>query len=320
MEITEDREQEGRDMINRVSTEEQAGVVILSDSKESNIKYHPEQRVESANSTGEETLHHSTPQNDTNTEESFVSSISQDDQAPLSETLKPSNLETSEPDSETESSEPSPQSSIVNSQLSISNPLSSIANALKSDLKAQVEAVLFVSDTPLKAGAIAKMLNASYDDVQSSLVQLIQEYEDRNGGLEIGTDDGYIIQVKIQYLNIVTDMMPLELNPGPMRTLSAIALKEPVLQSEVIDMRGSGAYEHINELVEMDLITKKPKGLSFALATTTKFQQYFRLTQDANKVRDKLQEEASRLAKEKVRRKQEEELAISQPVEQPVIS
>ncbi len=179
------------------------------------------------------------------------------------------------------------------------SPLSSIANALKSDLKAQVEAVLFVSDTPLKAGAIAKMLNASYDDVQSSLVQLIQEYEDRSGGLEIGTDDGYIIQVKMQYLNIVTDMMPLELNPGPMRTLSAVALKEPVLQSEVIDMRGSGAYEHINELVEQDLITKKPKGLSFILATTTKFQQYFRLTQDANKIREKLQENAVKRAKEK---------------------
>ena len=124
--------------------------------------------------------------------------------------------------------------------------LGGIATALKSDLKAQVEAVLFVTDTPLKTGALAKMLNASYDEVQSAIVQLIQEYEDRNGGLEIGADDGYIIQVKTQYLNVVTDMMPLELNPGPMRTLSAIALKEPVLQSEIIDIRGSGAYDHIN--------------------------------------------------------------------------
>ncbi len=181
--------------------------------------------------------------------------------------------------------------------------LSGIASALKSDLKAQVEAVLFITDLPLKTGAISKMLNAAYDDVQSALVQLIQEYEDRNGGLEISTDDGYIIQVKTQYLNIVTDMMPLELNPGPMRTLSAIALKEPVLQSEVIDMRGSGAYDHINELVEMDLVTKKPQGLSYILRTTKKFQQYFRLTQDANKIREKLQEEATRRAKEKEAKK-----------------
>ncbi len=183
--------------------------------------------------------------------------------------------------------------------------LGSIADALKNDLKAQVEAVLFISDTPLKAGAISKMLNTSYEDVQSALVKLIQEYEDRNGGLEIGTDDGYIIQVRTQYLNIVTDMMPLELNPGPMRTLSAIALKEPVLQSEVIDMRGSGAYDHINELVEMELITKKPQGLSYILKTTQKFQQYFRLTKDADKIRDRLQEEAVKRAKEKA--KQEEE-------------
>ena len=189
--------------------------------------------------------------------------------------------------------------------------LGAIANALKSDLKAQVEAVLFITDTPLKTGALAKMLNASYDDVQSSLVQLIQEYEDRNGGLEIGTEDGYIIQVRTQFLNIVTDMMPLELNPGPMRTLSAIALKEPVLQSEVIDMRGSGAYDHINELVEQDLITKKPQGLTYILRTTKKFQQYFRLTQDAAKIKERLQEEAVRRAKEK--QKEQEELEASQP-------
>ena len=184
--------------------------------------------------------------------------------------------------------------------------LGAISNALRSDLKAQVEAVLFVTDTPLKTGAIAKMLNASYDDVQSALVQLIQEYEDRNGGLEIGTDDGYIIQVKTQYLNIVTDMMPLELNPGPMRTLSAIALKEPVLQSEVVDMRGSGAYDHINELVEQELITKKPQGLSYILRTTKKFEQYFRLTTDASIIKNRLQEEALKLAKEKEKKKQEE--------------
>ena len=199
--------------------------------------------------------------------------------------------------------------------------LSGIANALKSDLKAQVEAVLFVSDTPVKTGAISKMLNASYDDVQSALVQLIQEYEDRNGGLEIGTDDGYVIQVKTQYLNIVTDMMPLELNPGPMRTLSAIALKEPVLQSEVIDMRGSGAYDHINELAEQDLITKKPQGLTYILKTTKKFQQYFRLTQEADKIKEKLQEQAVKRAKEKEKQKEEEAQSAQQlepSPEQPV--
>src|SRR3989338_2539536 len=186
-------------------------------------------------------------------------------------------------------------------------------SAIRLDLKSQVEAILFITDKPLKTGAISKMLNASYDDIQSALVQLIQEYEDRNGGLEIGTDDGYIIQVKTQYLNIVTDMMPLELNPGPMRTLSAIALKEPVLQSEVIDMRGSGAYDHINELVEQELITKKPQGLTYVLKTTGKFQQYFRLTQDANKIKDRLQEQAIKRAKEKERQKEQEALVSTIP-------
>lgn len=190
-----------------------------------------------------------------------------------------------------------------------------LASSLQSDLKSQIEAVLFVTEQPLKTGAIAKLLNAAYDDVQAAIVQLIQEYEDKNGGLELGTEDGYIIQVKIQYLNIVTEMMPLELNPGPLRTLSAIALKEPVLQSIVVDMRGSSAYEHINELVEKDLVIKKPQGLSFVLRTTKKFNQYFRLTQEASKVKEKLQEQAARLAKER-RQQQEEESAKKAALEE----
>lgn len=188
-----------------------------------------------------------------------------------------------------------------------------LVSALKLDLKSQIEAILFVTDAPLKTGAIAKMLNASYDDVQSALVQLIQEYEDRNGGLEIGTEEGYIIQVKADYLNIVTDMLPLELSPGPLRTLSAIALKEPVKQSEIIDIRGSSAYEHINELVEQELITKKPEGLTYILKTTKKFTRYFRLTKDGALIKQKLQEESERLAKEKEKRKQEEDLAKAIP-------
>lgn len=181
-----------------------------------------------------------------------------------------------------------------------------INNALTTDLKAQLEAILFITDTPLKTGAIAKMLNRSYDEAQSALVQLIQEYEDRNGGLEISTDDGYIIQVKTSYLNIVTDMMPLELSAGPLRTLSSIALKEPALQSEIVSMRGQSAYDHINELVEQELITKKPHGLTFILKTTKKFQQYFRLTLEANKIKEKLQEEALKRSKEKQKQQEEQ--------------
>lgn len=189
---------------------------------------------------------------------------------------------------------------------------SGITSALKSDLKAQIEAVLFVTDKPLKTGAISKLLNVAYDDAQSAIVQLIQEYEDRNGGLEIGTEEGYIIQVKIDYLNIVTEMLPLELNHGPLRTLSAIALKEPALQSQIVDMRGSSAYEHINELVEQGLITKTPHGLSYILKTTNKFKQYFRLSKEGDLIKQKLQEEATKLAKEKAEKKKvEEEITVT---------
>lgn len=255
---------------------------------------------------------------DTMTPEHDTTEESQEEESNNQESIT-NNLAVVEEEQDYETTEPPAHEIAIEAVPQDEGTMSQLASSLKSDLKSQIEAVLFVSEKPLKTGAISKMLNASYDDVQSAIVQLIQEYEDRNGGLEIGTDDGYIIQVKTQYLNIVTEMMPLELNPGPLRTLSAIALKEPCLQSIIVDMRGSGAYEHINELVELDLVTKKPQGLSFVLRTTKKFNQYFRLTQEASKVKEKLQEKAQKLAEERRKKKEEEEaakLAEQQTVEE----
>ena len=80
--------------------------------------------------------------------------------------------------------------------------------------------------------------------------------------------------------DIVNKMMPLELNPGVIRTLSAIAIKSPILQSDLIELRGSSAYEHIAELLSRKLITKRRKGRSYMINTTPSFHEYFKLVGD----------------------------------------
>jgi segregation and condensation protein B len=76
-------------------------------------------------------------------------------------------------------------------------------------------------------------------------------------------------------------LIPVELGVGALRTLAAIALQSPITQTEVVNLRGSGAYQHIQELVELGFVSKRRQAdsRSSLLSVTTKFHQYFQLEQ-----------------------------------------
>lgn len=158
-------------------------------------------------------------------------------------------------------------------------------------LKSQIEAILFSSDKPLRAQAIARIVNNDIQAVRQALLELIHEYEERNGGLEIADDNGYIIQVKDEFASLVDEFAPLEIPSALIRTLSAIAIKQPVPQSEIIKIRGAGAYDHIRELIVRELVLKRDEGRSPLLSTTKKFQEYFRLSRDARTLRQELKKQ-----------------------------
>ena len=160
------------------------------------------------------------------------------------------------------------------------------------DAESKNEAVLFLTDKPIKAQAIARIVNTDVQLVRQALLELMHDYEERNGGLEIADDEGYMIQVKDQFSSIVDEFAPLEMPVSLLRTLSAIAIKQPVAQSEIIKIRGAGAYDHIKELVERELIIKKEEGgRSPQLSTTKQFQEYFRLSHDAKSLRLQLRKQ-----------------------------
>ena len=149
-------------------------------------------------------------------------------------------------------------------------------------LKSRIEAVLFTTAKALSAKEIAELLNSDEEKIEEALLELIMDYSARDGALEIDDDNGYILQVKEEHMDIVEKLCPVELKPAVLRTLTVIALKEPIRQTLLKDMRGSDAYEHVNELVEKGLIskTKDKNGRSFNIKTTPKFAEYFKLKGD----------------------------------------
>jgi segregation and condensation protein B len=148
-------------------------------------------------------------------------------------------------------------------------------------LKGRIEAVLFMTGKALRLSDIAEMLEAPHEELEFALVELMGDYNFREeSSLEIDDTDGYILQVKEEYGDIVNKMMPLEMSAAELRTLSAIAIKAPVLQSDLIEWRGSVAYDHIASLLKRKLISKRREGRSYLLNTTRLFNEYFKLTAD----------------------------------------
>ncbi|MCI1273505.1 MAG: SMC-Scp complex subunit ScpB [Clostridiaceae bacterium] len=149
-------------------------------------------------------------------------------------------------------------------------------------LKSRVEAVLFITARAMSPDEIANILGEEKDIVEEALLELIMDYSAREGALEIDDESGYIIQVKEEHTDLVELLCPVDLKPAVLRTLSVIALKEPIRQTELKELRGSTAYEHIQELVEKGLIskTRDKNGRSFNLKTTPKFAEYFKLKGD----------------------------------------
>ena len=158
-------------------------------------------------------------------------------------------------------------------------------------LKSKIEAVLFVTSRAMNIKEIAEILNQDEANVESALLELMFDYSSREGALEIDDEDGYILQVKSDYSDIVEKICPIDLSPAVLRTLLVIALKEPIRQTELVKLR-SAAYEHVAELVERGLVSKhKDKnGRSINIKTTAKFAEYFKLKGDTRALAKQLEQ------------------------------
>lgn len=152
------------------------------------------------------------------------------------------------------------------------------------ELKSRIEAVLFVTADAMDIKDIAQILDEDKEAVESAMLELIMDYSSRDGALEINDEDGYILQVKQDYIDIVEKLCPLDISPAVLKTLTVIAIKQPIRQTLLKDMRGSNAYEHVQELIEKGLIIRKKdqNGRSFNIKTTPKFREYFKIKGDTN--------------------------------------
>jgi chromosome segregation and condensation protein ScpB len=87
----------------------------------------------------------------------------------------------------------------------------------------------------------------------------------------------YHIAVRELHQDLVQRLLPPELGRPVLGTLSVIATRQPILQSEVIHIRGKRAYSHIRDLLTHRLILRKPTEGTYRIQTTQEFRRRYRL-------------------------------------------
>jgi segregation and condensation protein B len=179
-------------------------------------------------------------------------------------------------------------------------------------LKQEIEVILFWKNEPMSPVRISETLGANASEVKKALMDLVREYELREGGLQIAfRGNGYVLEPKEEFMHLAQSFVPIDLKIGALRTLAIIAIKEPVKQTEIIEVRGSGAYEHIKDLAEAGWVSKEQVGLTYSLQTTPAFKKNFRLSDSGGELKDQLQKIIAEVEAQGIKQKELEEIQNS---------
>jgi segregation and condensation protein B len=150
-------------------------------------------------------------------------------------------------------------------------------------LPARLEAILYLKGRSMTLGELAEISGVARDAVEMGLITLMADYAHRDTALEIRQEgQRYSLQLRDGLGELVQNLLPVDLSTAALRTLATIALKKRILQSDLVELRGSGAYDHIKELLAQNFIERKrqSEGRSYWLTLSEKFHRTFAIKTD----------------------------------------
>jgi segregation and condensation protein B len=153
----------------------------------------------------------------------------------------------------------------------------------RSHLKGMLEALIFVSDHPVKANDLAKTAAASSKVVRELLVELKADYGTR--GIQLDEVAGaWIFRSNLAYAPFVRDLAkqkPVRLSRAQVETLAILAYRQPITRPEIDDIRGVDCGPVLKLLLERDLVRilgrKDEPGRPMLYGTTSAFLEFFGL-------------------------------------------
>ena len=127
---------------------------------------------------------------------------------------------------------------------------------------AVIEALIFVSDEPLGAKAIADVLKEDKEAVNEALVALVEEFNARQSGLQLReVAGGWQFATRPEYHEHVRAFLKTrpsaKLTIASLETLAVIAYRQPITVPEILEIRGVQSPSAIKTLLDKKLIVAK---------------------------------------------------------------
>jgi segregation and condensation protein B len=154
-------------------------------------------------------------------------------------------------------------------------------------LKAILEAIVYVTDEPLSAQQIAAALGQPLDKIKRMLDELVAEYAKPEHGLSIReVAAGYKMATKAEHHEAVRAFVkrltpPLKLSLAALETLAVVAYKQPVTAPEIMEIRGVQGAGVLKTLLDRKLIAESGRknviGKPILYKTTKEFLVQFGL-------------------------------------------
>ena len=129
----------------------------------------------------------------------------------------------------------------------------------KIELKSGIEAILFASGEPVRAGRIATVLDSDEQAVLAAGAELAAEYEAAGRGIRIvRLNDSLQMHSAPAYAAAITRALeqrrPPKLSPASLEVLAVVAYFQPVTRAYIEQMRGVDSSYTVGVLTERGLI------------------------------------------------------------------
>jgi segregation and condensation protein B len=150
--------------------------------------------------------------------------------------------------------------SVATGELFAGVEAASAVSSEDSQLKALLEAVVYITEEPLSLAQIATALNQPRERVQTLLDELVAEYDKPEHGVTMReVAGGYKMTTKPEHHETVRSFVrslkpPLKLSLPALETLAVIAYKQPVTAPEIMEIRGVQGAGVLKTLLDRRLI------------------------------------------------------------------
>lgn len=154
------------------------------------------------------------------------------------------------------------------------------------EIKAIIEALLFIWGDPLSIKDISKILETNKNQIEEILEEMQDDFNYNRRGIKIiRIDNKYQLCTRPEHYPWISKLTQQKgsktLSTAALETLSIIAYKQPITKNEIEGIRGVRCDKAIETLINRDLIEEKGRlertGRPIIYGTTGEFLKYFGL-------------------------------------------